>query len=92
MQPLFCPIQHGQFINRALSDRSINEIIKKGLLNVTGARPEDGNISGHSLRVGAAQDLLIKGHSHVAIMRAGGWTSINSVLGYLKNAEHNVWE
>ena len=92
VQPLFCPIQHGQFINRALSDRSINEIIKKALLKVKGARPEDRNISGHSLRVGAAQDLLIKGHSHVAIMRAGGWTSINSVLGYLKYAEHNVWQ
>ena len=30
-------------------------------------------ILGHSLRVGAAQDLLIKGYDLAAIMRAGGW-------------------
>jgi len=49
-------------------------------------------ISGHSLRVGAAQDLLIKGFDTAAIMRAGGWRSLSALNGYLDLAEHNVWK
>lgn len=44
-----------------------------------------------SLRVGAAQDLLIKGHDTAVIMSAGGWRSLNVLSGYLNQAEHNVW-
>ncbi|WP_223428715.1 tyrosine-type recombinase/integrase [Tateyamaria pelophila] len=47
--------------------------------------------SGHSLRVGAAQDLLCAGYDAAAIMRAGGWKSINILGRYLELAEHNVW-
>lgn len=47
--------------------------------------------SGHSLRVGAAQDLLCAGHDSTAIMRAGGWQSIGVLARYLEVAEHNVW-
>jgi len=41
--------------------------------------------------VGAAQDLLIKGFSTSAIMRAGGWRSLSVLHTYLNLAEHNVW-
>jgi integrase/recombinase XerD len=44
------------------------------------------------MRVGAAQDLLRRGHDTAAIMRAGGWSSINVLSPYLAHAEHNVWE
>ena len=47
--------------------------------------------SGHSLRVGAAQDLLCAGHDTAANMRAGGWKSVNVLGRYLELAEHNVW-
>ncbi len=40
--------------------------------------------SGHSPRVGAGFDAA-------AIMRAGGWKSINVLGRYLEFAEHNVW-
>ena len=54
--------------------------------------PEDVRaFSGHSLRVGAAQDLLCAGFDTAAIMRAGGWKSINVLGRYLEFAEHNVW-
>ena len=43
------------------------------------------------MRVGAAQDLLCAGYDTVAIMRAGGWKSINVLARYLEYAEHNVW-
>jgi hypothetical protein len=47
--------------------------------------------SGHSMRLGAAQDLLVKGFDKVAIMRAGGWKSVSVLARYLEKAEHNVW-
>lgn len=47
--------------------------------------------SGHSLRVDAAQDLLCAGFDTAAIMRAGGWKSVNILSRYLEKAEHNVW-
>ena len=53
--------------------------------------PVAAQYSGYSLRIGAAQDLLIKGHDTLAIMRVGGWGSLGSVNGHLKFSEHNVW-
>ena len=47
--------------------------------------------SGHSMRVGAAQDLLCAGYETIAIMRAGGWKSTKILARYLEMAEHNVW-
>jgi hypothetical protein len=44
------------------------------------------------MRVGAAQDLLTRGHDGIAIMRAGGWKSMGVLSRYLEYAEHNVWE
>lgn len=41
-------------------------------------------VSGHSLRVGAAQDLLIEGYEVTAIMRAGGWSNAETVSRYLR--------
>ena len=38
-------------------------------------------VSGHSLRVGAAQDLMIKGYDLATIMRAGGWSNAQTVQG-----------
>ena len=40
---------------------------------------------------GAVQDLLRKGFDTAAIMRAGGWKSVNTLSRYLEKAEHNVW-
>lgn len=52
--------------------------------------PVAAQYSSHSLRIGAAQNLLIKGHDTLAIMKAGGWHSLVSVNRYLQFAEHNV--
>jgi hypothetical protein len=45
------------------------------------------DLSGHSFRVGAAQDLMTSGKSVLAIMKAGGWRSMNVVGRYVENAE-----
>lgn len=43
-------------------------------------------ISGHSLRVGAAQDLLLKGASLPTIMQRGRWSKTDTMMRYLENA------
>ncbi|MDC0607885.1 hypothetical protein OAO83_03845 [Amylibacter sp.] len=49
-------------MDRSIWDRNVNEIIEKSVVKVVRCeRPNDLEVSEHSLRVGAAQDLLIKG-------------------------------
>ena len=93
VQAVFCAVNHGRCLDRAICDRQVNEIIKQALVRVKGyPRPSDLEVSGHSLRVGAAQDLLIKGHDVAAIMRAGGWSEQSAVSRYLRFAQHNIWQ
>jgi site-specific recombinase XerD len=88
---LFCPIYHRKAINRDLSTSSVKYMIKSAAKR-DGLNPSIvDEFSGHSLRVGAAQDLLRKGFDTAAIMRAGGWKSVNTLSRYLEKAEHNVW-
>jgi len=89
---IFRPIQHQTLKPGPLCCRSVSEIIKTAVIKTRGDRPRAHEVSGHSLRVGAAQDLLIRGHDLSAIMRAGGWTSIRVVSDYLRHAEHNIWK
>ncbi|MCV2877655.1 tyrosine-type recombinase/integrase [Sedimentimonas flavescens] len=88
---LFCPIYQGKPINRSLETTTVKRVVKNAAKRV-GLDPEDVDaFSGHSMRVGAAQDLLKRGFDTAAIMRAGGWKSINVLARYLEHAEHNVW-
>jgi integrase/recombinase XerD len=48
-------------------------------------------LTGHSMRVGAAQDLMCAGRDILVIMTAGGWTSMNVVGRYVRDAQLNVW-
>ncbi len=58
--------------------------IFKGLAQKTKLGPSvvEG-ISGHSMRVGAAQDLLLKGASLPQIMVKGGWVKTETVIRYI---------
>lgn len=92
IQSVFCAINHGKCINRPICDRNVNDIIKRGVIKVKRCdRPSDLEVAGHSLRVGAAQDLLIKGYDLAAIMRAGGWSNPSTVSRYLQFSQHNIW-
>lgn len=42
------------------------------------------SISGHSMRVGGAQDLLIQGASLPQIMVKGGWAKTDTVMRYVE--------
>ena len=71
--PLFRPIRVGGAVEEgALSSRSIRNVIQKRArqAGIDGVR-----ISGHSLRVGSAQSLALRGASLVELQQAGRWTS-----------------
>lgn len=91
IEPLFCPIYQGKPIDRTLGTTSVKDMIKAAVVAVGLTSEEVASYSGHSLRVGAAQDLLCSGFDTAAIMRAGGWRSVNVLGRYLEFAEHNVW-
>lgn len=88
---LFCPIYQGRPIHRSLSCTSVKRLIKDAASAAGLDRSVVADFSGHSLRVGAAQDLLRAGKDTASIMRAGGWKSVNVLARYLEQAEHNVW-
>jgi site-specific recombinase XerD len=89
--PLFCPIYHGKAINRELTDMVLRRLIRASAEKAGFDRSLALTFSGHSMRVGAAQDLLSAGHDTAAIMRAGGWKSVDVLARYLEYAEFNVW-
>ena len=93
IEAVFCAINHGKCLARPICDRNVNEIVKKSIVKIKRCeRPSDLEVSGYSLRVGAAQDLLIKGYDLAAIMRAGGWSNAATVSRYLRFSHHNIWK
>lgn len=88
---LFCPIYQGKVIDRCLETTTVRRVIKEAAQRCGLRADQVASFSGHSMRVGAAQDLLKRGFDTAAIMRAGGWRSVNVLARYLEKAEHNVW-
>lgn len=88
---LFCPIYQGKMVNRSLEITTVKRLVKNAALRSGLDQDEIDAFSGHSMRVGAAQDLLVKGFDTAAIMRAGGWKSVGVLARYLEKAAHNVW-
>lgn len=86
---LFCPIYQDRAIRRELNAVTVRRAIQRGAVRAGLEKADE--YRGHSLRVGAAQELLCSGHDTVAIMRAGGWKSVATLARYLEYAEHNVW-
>lgn len=90
--PLLRPI-YGQTVrSRYLDPSFVGATLKRlsKLANYPEAEVEA--VSGHSLRVGAAQTLTIMGYGLLPIMAAGGWRSSNVVARYVEKVEMNVWE
>jgi integrase len=71
----------------ALHPFAVNRVIK-ALAAGAGIAPETvRDLSGHSMRVGAAQDMMAGGIGILPIMKAGGWKSMNVVGRYVESAE-----
>jgi site-specific recombinase XerD len=78
---LFRAIYGGNKIKENLNLGQINRIYKKyaKLINV-----DFKLISGHSLRIGSAQDLLVSGNNFSVIMNRGRWSKIDTVMRYVE--------
>ena len=83
---LFRGIRKDNQISDGLSPAQINRIFKKIAIK-TKIPPEHVKlISGHSLRVGAAQDMLAMGESLAKIMQRGRWSKTDTAMRYIENA------
>lgn len=82
---LFRGIQPSGELNEGLGVSQVNRIFKKRA-NAAGFSDEIViGISGHSLRVGAAHDLLRSGATLPMIMHRGRWTKPDTVMRYVES-------
>jgi site-specific recombinase XerD len=69
-----------------LNSSQINRIYKKLARKADISEELIKNISGHSMRVGAAQDMLVIGENLAKIMQRGRWSKTETVMRYVENA------
>lgn len=75
---------------QSLSGHQIGKILKR-LAMKSDVEPQIVRcISGHSMRVGAAQDLMMQGASMPQIMTKGGWSKTDTVLRYVQRVQPNT--
>jgi integrase/recombinase XerD len=84
--PLFRSFHLGRPNDCPLATSSIRRIIKRATLRSGLDAKVASEMSGHSMRIGAAQDMMVAGFDALAIMQAGGWKSASVVLRYVENA------
>ena len=80
--------RHGH-LGESLSAMSLNRILKDRAWRAGQSKSQIDRISGHSTRVGSAQDLVKCGATLPQIMLAGGWKSAGTVARYIEHAELN---
>lgn len=68
-----------------LETSSIRRMIKVAAKRA-GLAEAAAELSGHSMRVGGAQDLMMSGHDTLMIMTAGGWKNVEVVARYVEKA------
>jgi site-specific recombinase XerD len=72
--------------SHALHPYAVNRILKQAARAAGLPAEAIEHLSGHSMRVGAAQDLIVSGLGVLPIMQAGGWKTMNVVGRYVENA------
>ena len=84
---IFRRLRHEGVGPNALHPHSVGRILKQRAVSA-GLQPDLVDaISGHSMRVGAAQDMMASGMGLLPIMRSGGWKSTNVVARYVQSVE-----
>ena len=84
---IFRTTNNGNILTSGLHPYAVNRLVKQLATAAEFDAATIADLSGHSFRVGAAQDLMTSGKSVLAIMKAGGWRSMNVVGRYVENAE-----
>jgi site-specific recombinase XerD len=75
----------GRISRSSLNSGQVNRIYKRIARNAGLDELVIEGISGHSMRVGAAQDLLNSGASMPIIMQRGRWSKTDTVMRYVEN-------
>jgi integrase len=70
----------------ALHPYSVTRILKRVAAAAGLPSPSVARLSGYSMRVGAAQDMIASGLGVLPIMQAGGWRTMNVVARYVESA------
>ncbi len=76
-------------VRESLDPAALNKLLKA--LQRKAKMKDIGELSGHSFRVGAAVNLLVKGVPFERIMLRRGWKSENTALRYLRNWDDSDW-
>lgn len=84
--PLFRGLHTAKVSERALSTASVRRIVKRLAGRAGLDHAVTGRLSGHSMRVGAAQDMMVAGIDTIGIMQAGGWRTVHVLARYVENA------
>lgn len=89
---LFRGINNAIDITPELKCNQINRIYKRLAKDANFPKEIIDHISGHSTRVGAAQDLMKSGASMPIIMNRGRWSKTDTVMRYLEgfNISHDI--
>jgi integrase len=82
--PILRSIDWGENIGSTLCSGQINRIYKRLARKAGLGSDLIARISGHSFRIGAAQDLLASSASMPTIMQRGGWNKSYTVMRYLE--------
>ena len=83
---LYCGLNRALDISPQIGAGQINRIYKKIARKAGLNESVIEGISGHSMRVGAAQDLLNSGASMPIIMQRGRWSKTDTVMRYLDHS------
>lgn len=84
--PLFQGLHTARPSGHSLNTASIRRIVKRAAMRAGLKDAIVQGLSGHSMRIGAAQDMMVAGFDQIAIMQAGGWKSVNVLGRYVENA------
>lgn len=87
---IFRGVKKGNKLTNQLTAGQVSRIIKKLCLKADLDHDQVKDISGHSLRIGAAQDLMISGASLPVIMARGRWSKTDTVMRYIENANYQI--
>lgn len=84
---IFRGTKAGNLTEKPLDPYSLNRTLKSLAKKAGMTQDIIKGLSGHSMRVGAAQDMVTSGIDILPIMTAGGWKSVNIVARYVEHAD-----
>lgn len=84
--PLFRGLHTNRVSPEALDTSSIRRRVKLLAKRANLGDEVVKGLSGHSMRVGAAQDMMVSGFDSLGIMQAGGWRTFAVLARYVENS------